>query len=50
MKKSKEEVKKSLISFATKLADSYNETLGCFAVDREDMIEEFENLLDMLED
>lgn len=50
MKTSKEEVKKSLVSFATKLADNYNEKLGCFTVDHEDVVEEFEDLLDMLED
>lgn len=50
MKTSKEEVKKSLVNFATKLAELYNEQLGCFVGDHEDIIEEFEDLLDMLED
>ena len=50
MKRSKEEVKKSLVMFATKLAEGYNEQLGCFLHDHEDIMEEFEQLLDNLED
>lgn len=49
---SKEEVKKSLVNFATRLVEkkNYNEKLKCFTVDHEEIMEEFEQLLDMLED
>lgn len=50
MKTSKEEVKKSLVMFATKVAEAYNEQLGCFLDDHENIIEEFGDLLCMLED
>lgn len=50
MKRSKEEVKKSLVMFATKVAEAYNEQLGCFLDDHENIIEEFGDLLCMLED
>lgn len=36
--------------FATRVADSYNESLGCFTADKEDLIEDFEDLIDMLQD
>lgn len=49
-KSSREEVKKSLVKFATELAAAYNEQLGCFLYDHESIIEEFEDLLYMLED
>ena len=50
MKTSKEKVKKSLVRFATSVADRYNESLGCFTSDKEDLIEDFEDLIDMLQD
>lgn len=49
-KSSKGEVKKELVMFATKIAAAYNEQLGCFLYDHESIIEEFEDLLYMLED
>ena len=49
MKTTKENVKKSLVRFATSVAGSYNESLGCFTADKEDLIEDFEDLIDMLQ-
>lgn len=49
MKSTKADVKKSLVRFVTSVADSYNESLGCFTVDKEDIIEEFEDVIDMLQ-
>lgn len=49
MKTTKENVKKSLVRFATRVANSYNESSGCFTADKEDLIEDFEDLIDMLQ-
>lgn len=49
MKITKENVKKSLVRFATRVADSYNESSGCFTADKEELIEDFEDLIDMLQ-
>ena len=48
-KYTKEDVRRILLSVANTIADKYDEDSGCFQFDKEDAIEEFEDLLDSLE-
>ncbi len=45
---SKQEVKRELNKFIENLIKDYNEQLGCFIKDKDDILEDFEKLIDRL--
>lgn len=45
---SKQEVRRELNKFIENLIKDYNDHLGCFIKDKDDILEEFETLIDKL--